>query len=66
MCRISNLINVKLQAAEDYQLVQRSGGGEIVAMDKDEHYKDPGIAEARCIADPHVNIVLKETVKDYP
>lgn len=61
-CRISNLINGKWQAIEDYQLLQASGGGTILAMDRDEHYKYLGAAQALGIDDARVKTELKETV----
>lgn len=63
-CRTNALKGGRWEEAEDFRLLQRTGGGIISAMHKNEHYKYLGYAQARGIDDTAVKKELLKTFED--
>lgn len=62
-CRVNSIRKGKWQQAEDFALLQRTGGGVIASMEKDERYKYLGYVQSRGIDYAIVKKDLIQTTK---
>ena len=57
-CRTNSIVKGKWHQNEDFRLLQRSGGGVITAMDKNESYKYLGFLQSQGIDEKEVNTTV--------